>query len=351
MNGRQPATGIVATIPVIAISLAFVHWFTFPVFAGWVAFYTQCTIPMQIIVGITWGCRQPEFAAQQQQPMKGLLLTMITVIAGIVASVVLLAVPGGNITPPTPMLMHCTIVSVAITFWISIMWGGWPFRSLIRNTVTSGIVQLVACYVVTYILFRVFFNYDFMKEAPVYVASLDPHGLFNAWSALVFIVTALSIMFLMLHFELWPLTLRPAFMKQPVLGLLWTAIALIIAAGVFCIGINVIRMDTVQFMVTVPIPFIFGTIVTLNMLEGALFKNRKQPLKGLLSAIAAVLIGTGLSWLYQSLAAIVTGRLHSGPPSYDFEIWLASALLAVTFPLLIISAVFFEFWPFKQQDS
>ncbi len=139
------------------------------------------------------------------------------------------------------MLMHCTIVSVAITFWISIMWGGWPFRSLIRNPVASGIMQLVASYGVTYGLFRVFFNYDFMKEAPVYVASLDPHGLFNAWSALVYIVTALSIMFLMLHFELWPLTLRPAFMKQPVLGLVWTAIALIAAAGVFCIGINVIR--------------------------------------------------------------------------------------------------------------
>jgi hypothetical protein len=71
----------------------------------------------------------------------------------------------------------------------------------------------------------------------------------------------------------------------------------------------------------------------------------------LFSTIAAILIGIGLSWLYQSLAAIVTGRLHSGPPSYDFEIWLASALLAVTFPLLIISAVFFDFWPFKQQDS
>ena len=39
------------------------------------------------------------------------------------------------------------------------------------------------------------------------------------------------------------------------------------------------------------------------------------------------------------------------PSTYDFEIWLASALLAVTLPLLIISAVFFDFWPFKQQDS
>jgi len=351
MNGRQPATGVLATIPVIAISIAFVQLFSFPVFASWVAFYTQCTIPMQIIVGITWKCVQPEFAARQTQPMKGLLLTMVTVVAGIIVSVVLLAVPGGNVTPPTPMLMQCTIVSVAITFWISVMWGGWPFRSLIRNSVVSGIVQLASCYALTYGLFRVFFNYGFMKEAPVYVASLDPHGFFNAWSALVFVVTALSIMFLMLHFELWPLTRWQVLMTQPVLGLVWTIVTLIVGAAAFCIGINVIKMDTVQFMVAVPIPFIFGTIVTLNMLEGSLFKNRKQPTKGVLSAIAAGLIGTGLSWMYQSLAAVLTGSLHSGPPSYDFEIWLASALLAVTFPFLIISAVFFDFWPIKRQDS
>jgi len=74
-------------------------------------------------------------------------------------------------------------------------------------------------------------------------------------------------------------------------------------------------------------------------------------MKGLLSVCSAALIGTGLAWLYEALASVVTGRLHSGPPSYDFEIWLASALLAVTFPFLIISAVFFDFWPFKRQDS
>jgi len=351
MNGRQPALGIVATVPVIVLSLAFVHLFSFPVFAGWVAFYMQCTIPMQIIVGITWECRHPGFAVQQSQPMKGLLLTAITVMAGIVASVFLLAVPGGNITPPTPMLLQCTIVSVVITFWLSIMWGGWPFRTLIRSAVASGIVQLAACYALTYGLFRILFNFEFMKDAPVYVAALDPHGLFNAWSALVFLVTALSMMFLMLHLDLWPLNKSKALMKQPVLGLVWTVLALMLAAAAYAIGMFTLKMDVVTFLVSVPIPFIFGTIVTLNMLQGVLFKDRKQPVKGILSAITAALIGTGLSWMYQSLAAIVTGRLHSGPPTYDFEIWLASALLAVTFPLLIVSAVFFDFWPFNQQDS
>ena len=351
MNGRQPALGIIATIPVIALSLAFVHLFSFPVFAGWVSFYMQCTIPMQIIVGVTWQCRQPDFAAQQSQPMKGLLMTLLTIAAGIIASYLLLAFPGGNVTPPTPMLIQCTIVSVAITFWVSIMWGGWPFRILIRNPVAAGIVQLIASYALTYGLFRLLFNYEFMKDAPVYVAALDPHGMFNAWSVLVFIVTALAMMFLMLHFDLWPVNKSKALMKQPVLGVLWTVIAVGLAAIVYVLGVDTMKMDVVKFLVSVPIPFIFGTIVTLNMLQGALFKDRKQPVRGGLSAVTAALIGVGLSWLYQSLAAVVTGRLHSGPPTYDFEIWLASALLAVTFPLLIVSAVFFEFWPFNPRNS
>ena len=53
-----------------------------------------------------------------------------------------------------------------------------------------------------------------MKSAPVYVASLDPHGLFNALSALVLYVTCLSIMFLALSFDLWPMTRFPTVMNN-----------------------------------------------------------------------------------------------------------------------------------------
>jgi hypothetical protein len=305
---------------------------------------------MQIVVAVNWGCKLPEFAARQSQPMKGVLLTLVTVLAGICVSVTYLSLAGGNITPPTPMLAQCTIVSVVVTFWASIMWGGWPFRAWIRNPVAAGIVQVIACYAVNFGLFRIFFNYEFMKDTPVYVASLDPHGLFNAWSALVFYVTALAVMFLMLHFELWPITLSPGLMKQPALGLVWTAIALILAASIFCLGINVVGTDVVRFLVSVPIPFIFGTIIVLNMLQDSLFAKWKQPMKGLLRAAAAALIGTGLAWFYEAVAGIVTGKLHSGPPAYDFEIWLASALLGVTFPFLIIASAFFDFWPIKRAD-
>ena len=45
-----------------------------------------------------------------------------------------------------------------------------------------------------------------------------------------------------------------------------------------------------------------------------------------------------LAHLYTALMPIVTATLASGPPGYDLEVWLANALLSVTFPFLIYYA-------------
>lgn len=211
--------------------------------------------------------------------------------------------------------------------------------------------MLAACYAVNYVLFRIFFDYGFMRGAPVYAPQLDPHGMFNAWSALVFYMSAIGIMFLMLHFDLWPLTKFPRLMKQPMLGIVWTLIALVLGGAAYYIGVTAMGMDPVVFMVRAPIPLIFGTIVVLNMLQGSLFAKAAQPLKGVLNLATAVIVGTVLSMMYTALAPVVTGALKSGPPSYDFEIWLASALLGVTFPFLVLHAEFFHFWPLHHPDK
>jgi hypothetical protein len=245
------------------------------------------------------------------------------------------------------MLMMWAIVSVVVTFWGAIMWGGWPVTALIRNPVAAGIVLLVACYLVNEALFRVFFDYGFMKDAPVYVAAQDPRGWFPAWNALVFYLSCLTAMFLLLNFDLWPLTKVPGVMQQPLLGAVWTVAAIVLGGLAFYLGVVVLGMDVVAFMVRVPVPFIFGSIVVLNMLQGSLFAGWEQPLKGVLNVAAVVVIGQILSRIYSALAPVVTGRLLPGPPAYDFEIWLASALLSVTFPLLIFYAEFFRFWPLQ----
>jgi len=190
-----------------------------------------------------------------------------------------------------------------------------------------------------------------MKGAPVYVAAQDPQGMFNAWSCVVFYVTAIGVMFLSLCFDLWPFTKSGSLMKQPVLGLVWTIVSLIIGGAAYYVGVNVMKMDPVAFMVTVPIPFIFGTIFMLNMLQGSVFAKLTQPLKGVLNTVAAAVLGSLFALLYRAVASTVTGKLDAGPPAYQTEIWLASALLAVTFPFLVAYADFFTMWPLQRAKA
>jgi hypothetical protein len=343
---KQPVVGILSTGLMVALALGFVSLFTFPVFTGWVAYFLLCLIPMQIVAAVTWRA-DPGFVSAQHQPAKGIVLTLTTLGVGVIVSALCFFTIGGRVSPPTPMLAMCSIVSVVITFWAAIMWGGWPFAGLVKHPIAAGLVMLVACYVVNYALFRVFFSYGFMQSAPVYVAAQDPQGLFPAWHALVFYLSCLSAMFLLVNFDLWPLTGFPGIMHQPALGAVWTIVVLVLGGAVFYAGVGVLGMDPVAFMVRVPVPFIFGTIVVQNMLKGSLFAGRAQPVKGLLNVVAVIVIGESLSWMYGRLAPLVTGDVRPGPPTYDFEIWLASALLSVTFPLLIFYAEFFQFWPLQ----
>ena len=345
---KQPVVGVVSTAVVVALSLGFVSLFTLPTFTGWVAYFLLCVIPMQIVAAVTWGAN-PRFVASLGQPGKGLVLLLTTLAVGGVVAAVSFFTIGGGVNPPTPMLAMCSIVSVVVTFWAVIMWGGWPFTSTVKHPVAAGLVMLVACYVVNYLLFRLFFDYSFMQGAPVYVAAQDPKGLFPAWHALVFYLSCLAAMFLMINFDLWPLTKSGAVMQQPVLGAVWTLAAVALGGAAFVVGVVALHMDPVAFMVRVPVPFIFGTIVVQNMLKGSLFAKYAQPVKGLLNVVAVIVIGESLSWMVRHARPACDGDRPPGPPAYDFEIWLASALLSVTFPLLIFSAEFFQFWPLAKR--
>jgi hypothetical protein len=87
------------------------------------------------------------------------------------------------------------------------------------------------------------------------------------------------------------------------------------------------------------------------MLQGSLFAKLAQPLKGVLNTVAAALLGSLFALLYRALAPAVTGKLASGPPPYQSEIWLASAMLSVTFPFLVAYADFFTMWPLQRAKA
>jgi len=101
-------------------------------------------------------------------------------------------------------------------------------------------------------------------------------------------------------------------MRQPVLGLAWTALSAAVAALVFYVGIGVLKIDIANFMVTVPIPFIFGTIVVLNMLQGSLYSKLTQPGKGVATAVTSAVVGGLLAKVYGALSPMITGTLSRG---------------------------------------
>ena len=339
----QPTLGLVSSAVVMALSLAFISIFDFGAFAGPVAFFMLGLIPMQIVIAVLWSAN-PAFTARLPQPTKGLVLILTTVAASLVLSPLALRLVGEGVSPPGPIPSHYVIAVVPTTFWLAIMFGGWPFTLLTKSPIVSGLLLVLAAYVLTYLIFRAFFSYAFLEGAPVYLASA-PRGLFNGVSALVFYVTALAGMFLVLCFDLWPLTSSPGVMRQPMLGLVWTLVAVLIGGIAMNVGVGALGVDPMIFLTRVTAPFIFGTIIVLNMLQGSIFARMTQPVKGVMNAVAAAAIGSGLALLYRMLSPAVTGALASGPPGYEQEIWLANALLSVTFPFLIFHAAYFGFWP------
>jgi hypothetical protein len=332
------------------VSLAFISLFDFPTFVGWVCLYLMCVVTVLIVILALWQTQRPRFAAANPQPMRGILTTLVAMAGGAIVCALFFLIVGQGISPPAPMLMEFTVASVVVTFIVCIPWGGWPANALVKGPVAAGVLQLVIGYAVNYVLFQTLFNYAFMQGAPVYVASLDPQGLFSAAYVLPFFVSVLAAMFLMLGFDVWPLTTNPSLMKQPVLGIVWMLLIVVMGGALFYVGTLVLAMDPVIYLVSVPVPFLFGSIVVLNMLENELFARLAQPVKGVLNVLAAIGLGGGLSLIFWLVMPAVGGVLPSGPPAYAAQLWLANALLAVTFPFLVIHAAFFNFWPLRKAD-
>lgn len=343
----QPILGILATALAIVVSLAFISRFDFPTFAGNISFVMLCMIPVQVVMVVLWGAN-PGFVARLGQPARGAVLLLLTTIAGVLIAPLALMAAGEAVMPPGPIPSHFVISVVPTTFWLAIMWGGWPFMVIIRNRIAGGLAVLAAAYVITFVVFHAFFDYGFLEGTPAYLASA-PRGLYFAVNALVFYVTALAGMFVVLCFDLWPLSTAPRVMAQPVLGLVWTAIAVVLGAVAMLVGVGMMGTDPMVFLTRVTAPFIFGTIIVLNMLQNSLFAKMAQPLKGVMNTVCAAVIGVVLSMLYGLLLPVVTGPLPSGAPGYEYEIWLANALLSVTFPILIFYAAYFDYWPLKSR--
>jgi hypothetical protein len=164
---KQPALGIIGTIVVLAMAFGIIIWFKPETFIPWAGELAMCLIPFSIIIGMVWQTNYPPPAATLAQPLKGAYLLFINLLVGAIKAGWSIKVVGNFVVPPTPPLVFYTIVTVIVTFWCVVVFGCWPASGIKGNhPAFVGFVTLIIAYVLTYILWKTLFNFDFMKDAP-----------------------------------------------------------------------------------------------------------------------------------------------------------------------------------------
>lgn len=338
---------ILAMVIVIALAFAVCASVSPLVLTTWMGVAWMASVPPQVVIGPVWHTGWPPVAASASQPVKGLILTLLTVVAAAVCYVWIQYGVGRGVGPPPPMTVMYTIASIIVCLWLVLLWRCWPLTTFLKSPPALGLGVIVFSYGVAWVLFQLLFNFEFLAGAPVYVEALDPKGLFNAWTPLVFGVTSVSCIMALILLDFWPITLVT---QRPVaISALGSLLVLALAAVIMWVVTQVLGMDPVVFMVRFPVSFIFGFFVITAMTENRLFAGMAQPLKGLALIVCAKVVMFALYALYAAVAPLVAGApLASGAPTYDLELWVATAMLGITFPLIIAFSAYFNFWPLKR---
>jgi hypothetical protein len=349
---KQPALGIVATIIVMFLSFGLIMWFTLETFLGWAGYLIMTCIPISIIIALVWQGNYPPPAAKLDQPLKGMyLLFFIMLVGGIVAAWSQKTI-GGGVEPPTPFVLFFTILSVTTTVWLSVVWQCWPAVAISKHPAFVGFGTLILSYIVSLIQYYALLDFSFLKGAPFYREWLDPQGAYMAWVSLSFILTTVAVILAFVELDFWPFSAiaakAPSLGKQPLWGIVVTISVLIVAYIVRTIFVNGFGMDTVVYSVRVPMCLIFGEFLMLLMFQTAPVQTMKQPAKGFILIILTVFFAVVMYYLYGWLSQFVHGKMPSGPPAYVFELWVATSLLSITFPLITVYSGFFNFWPLTE---
>jgi len=352
---KQPFLGLVAALVAVCLSLGLAAQFDPAIFGSWVAQLIMSAIPMQIVIGLVWQSAYPGILARTSQPVKGMIILAMMAAAAAIMTPLILVLVGGGIGTPSPFAIMFTIVSVCGAFWLVAVFQCWPMAALSKHPAVIGLGVFVLSYVVTWVTFRLGFDFTVMTGAPFYAAALDPHGAFPAWNALSYIVTTVSVIMWFVMLDFWPSTTIaaafPALSRQPLFGLLNAALVLTIAGGMWTLGVTVMHMDVVDYMVRVPVSGLFGEFIMLVMMQTAPFQTTRQPVKGILLLGLVVVLAVAMYRAYAAAAFLLVGAMPSGAPSYGLDLWIATAMLSVTFPVFVALGDGFAFWPLSRPDT
>jgi hypothetical protein len=344
---QQPIIGILSTIMVMVFSLIISTRYEPSVFGSWVTLIVMTMVPVQIVMTLFMQNSISNSIDKLAQPINGIIRTIIMIIFGLIVFTIIQLSFEGIGSQPTPFsIMYC-INMVITTFWLVVVFAAWPFR-LIPNKILAGIILLASSMIISYLIFKFMYNFNDFVPAPFYNELLDPKGLFGAWNILSFVVTTLAVILAWVLLDFYPIGSEP---ENPVLRILTVSIPVLIITYLFWkVGINFIG-DPVKFMVNITISLIFGEFIVLLMMETAPVQSMSQPNKGIILILLAIVLAFVCNFIYTQVITSIYPTIISGAPSYDIEMWKASAMLAITFPSFVLFSQIFNFWPFRNNSK
>ena len=227
--------------------------------------------------------------------MKGIRTALVAMAGGVVVCVLFFPIVGQAIGPLAPMLMDFAGGSVVATSSRLHPMGWLAGKRAGQGAVAAGILQLFIGYAVTYVFFQ-------------HVLQLCLHAggigaCCGARSAgAVQLRPGLAVPRQRARGDVPDPWLRRVAADHEskshevaMLGIVWTRLILAIGGAMFYVGTVIFAMDPVIYLVSVPVPFLFGSVVVRNMLENSLFARLAQPARGVLTVLAAVGVGGALS--------------------------------------------------------
>jgi hypothetical protein len=166
-----------------------------------------------------------------------------------------------------------------------VVWHCWPASGIKGDhPAFVGFGTLIISYALAYILYNLFFDFSFLKDAPFYAAVAPPVGAFNAFSSLAFFLTCLAVILAWAELDFWPLSNiakgAPGLGKQPVWGIVVSIVVIIVAYIIKWIFVDAKGMDVFVYSLKVPICLIFGEFIMLLLFQTWPVQRVGQPERG-----------------------------------------------------------------------
>lgn len=339
---------VIHSLVLVVCSLLFIFLMTDSFYQNWFGYIAISAIPTLVIINAVWQFRVPQpITRVGGQPLRGFCFALFAFVIGLGVAAASLVAIGHGITPPTPFLMMFIILSVVMVMWQLLVFEGWPFAGL--GSRAQGWAMLAASYLLAYLCYWLFFDFSLLPGMPEEWLQIAPKGLFEPWYAIVFSITTLGVLFALQLLEFRPFSLLKAsggvWGRQPGYGLVLGVCVLAVSLALMISATGYFALDPVNFMVRGPVSFLFGLFLVLDTTANQAFSKVRQPLRGLLLILASMAVGALMCLLYEWFMHWRLSRISSGAPGYAAELWLANAMLSMTFPLILIYCHFLDRWP------